>query len=82
MVRARDVRMQELMQAEKSGALTVDHAGMHLQTPRRHAWLGKLPSNVRVFHRLRTREDLFHEGWQEIAGMLEVSSGLRTNDLV
>jgi len=51
-------------------------SGMDRKTARKYRYLGKLPSECKVEHTWRTREDPFSEVWDEIRGMLKVNPGL------
>jgi hypothetical protein len=58
MISDRQVRkVIELMQSEPTKAIAAVKAGMRERTARKWARLGKLPSEVKIAHSWRTRED-------------------------
>jgi hypothetical protein len=71
----------KLLQSEKSLAAAAAKAGMDEKTARKYRRLGKLPSEVRVEHTWRTREDPFAEVWEEVKGKLENNPGLEAKTL-
>jgi hypothetical protein len=82
MVTDRQVRrLMKLLQSEKSLAAAAAKAGMDEKTARKYRRLGKLPSEVRVEHTWRTREDPFAEVWEEVKGKLENNPGLEAKTL-
>ncbi len=50
-------------------------AGMSERTARKYRRSGKLPSQVRVAHTWRTREDPFEAVWPEVEELLERDAG-------
>lgn len=66
----------ELMQTEPTKAIAAAKAGMSERTARKWARLGQLPSEVKVPHTWRTREDPFEKVWDRIRPMFEVNPGL------
>ena len=72
--------MKELKQA-KTKALAAAKSGMDEKTARRYEYLGKLPSEIKVEHTWRTREDPFGDVWPEIREKLQVNSGLEAKTL-
>ncbi len=52
-------------------------AGMSERTARKYRRSGKLPSQVRVAHTWRTREDPFEAVWPEVEELLERDAGLQ-----
>jgi Mu transposase, C-terminal domain len=66
----------ELMQTEPTKAIAAAKAGMSERTARKWARLGKLPSEVKIPHTWRTREDPFERVWDRIRPMFEVNPGL------
>jgi len=56
-------------------------AGMDEKTARKYLSQGKLPSELKTEHTWRTREDPFHEVWEEVRSMLEVNSGFEAKTL-
>ncbi len=75
-------RLFTLLQRENSQAVAAVKAGMDAKTARKYRRLGKLPSEVAVTHRWRTREDPFAEVWEEIHQELAVNPGLQANTLL
>jgi hypothetical protein len=66
----------ELMQTEPTKAIAAAKAGMSEGTARKWTRLGKLPSEVKIAHTWRTREDPFEGVWDRIRPMFELNSGL------
>ncbi len=56
-------------------------AGMDEKTARKYRRMGKVPSELRVEHTWRTREDPFAEVWEEVHWKLRVNSGLEAKTL-
>ena len=56
-------------------------AGMDEKTARKYRKLCKLPSEVKVDHTWRTREDSFVEVWSEIVPKLSLNPGLESKTL-
>lgn len=82
MVTDRQVRMlMKLIETEKTLATAAAKAGMDEKTARKYRRLGKLPSEVKVEHRWRTREDPFVEVWDEVKEKLELNGGLEAKTL-
>jgi len=82
MVTDRQVRMlMKLIETEKTLATAAAKAGMDEKTARKYRRLGKLPSEVKVEHSWRTREDPFAEVWQEVKEKLEINPGLEAKTL-
>jgi hypothetical protein len=82
MVSDRQVRrVMELMQTEKTKALAADKAGMDAKTARRYVRLGKVPSELRVGHTWRTRDDPFKAVWEKMREMLASHPGLEAKTL-
>ena len=57
-------RLMKLMQTESRLALVAAKAGMDEKTTRKYRDLGQLPSQVRMPHTWRTREDPFSAVWE------------------
>jgi hypothetical protein len=74
-------RLFTLLQAENSQAVAAVQAGMDVKTARKYRRLGKLPSEVRVTHNWRTREDPFTGVWEEVRQELAVNPGLEAKTL-
>ena len=66
----------ELMQTEPTKAIAAAKAGMSERTARKWAHLGKLPSEAKIVHTWRTRQDPFEEVWDRVRPMFEVNPGL------
>ena len=82
MVTDRQVRMlMKLIETEKTLVTAAAKAGMDEKTARKYRRLGKLPSEVKVEHRWRTREDPFVEVWDEVKEKLELNGGLEAKTL-
>ena len=60
-------RLFTLLQTENSQAVAAAQAGMDVQTARKYQRLGRLPSEVKIAHHWRTREDPFTGVWAEVA---------------
>jgi len=56
-------------------------AGMDVKTARKYRKLDKLPSEVKVDHTWRTREDPFAEVWSEIVPKLSLNPGFESKTL-
>ncbi|MDP8238950.1 MAG: IS21 family transposase, partial [Candidatus Hatepunaea meridiana] len=56
-------------------------AGMDEKTARKYRNLDKLPSEVKVDHTWRTREDPFADVWSEVVPKLSVNPGLESKTL-
>ena len=79
-----DVQVRRLMRSipqEKTLALAAAKAGMDEKTARKYVKAGRLPSQLRVAHTWRTREDPFAEVWEWIRAQLEVNEGLEAKTL-
>ena len=72
--------MKELKKT-KIKALAAAKSGMDEKTARKYERIGRLPSEVKVDHTWRTREDPFAEVWHEIREKLRVNSGLEAKTL-
>ena len=75
-----DTQVRLLMRMLKQGVplmTAAAKAGMSEGTARKYRGLGKLPSEARVAHTWRTREDPFEGVWPEVEGLLEADAGLQ-----
>ena len=82
MVTDRQARvLMEMLGKGKSLIVAAAKADMDEKTARKYRDLGKLPSEVKVDHTWRTREDPFSEVWGEIEEKLEVNPGLEAKTL-
>jgi hypothetical protein len=74
-------RLFTLLQTENSQAVSAAQAGMDVKTARKYQRLGRLPSEVKVTHSWRTREDPFTEVWDEVREELAVNPRLEAKTL-
>lgn len=82
MVTDRQVRMiMELLGKGKSLAAAAAKADIDEKTARKYRNTGKLPSEIKVDHTWRTREDPFNEIWDEVKEKLEINPGLEAKTL-
>ena len=82
MVTDRQVRrLMELLGKGKSLVASAAKADMDEKTARKYREFGKLPSEIKVDHTWRTREDPFIEVWEEVKGKLEITPGLEAKSL-
>ncbi len=58
-----------------------DKTNMDIKTARKYIKLKRLPSQIKVEHNWRTREDPFDEKWLEIKELLEMNSGLEAKTI-
>ena len=75
-----DAQVRLLMRMIKQGLplmTAAAKAGMSEGTARKYRRLGKLPSELRVAHTWRTREDPFEAVWPEVEELLEADAGLQ-----
>ncbi len=71
MVTDRQVRrLMKLIKRNKILAVAAAKSGIDEKTARKYRRLGKLPSEVKVAHTWRTREDPFADVWEEIRSQL------------
>jgi hypothetical protein len=71
----------ELLGKGKSLITAASKADMDEKTARKYRRLGKLPSDIKVEHTWRTREDPFSEVWKEVKEKLEINPGLEAKTL-
>ena len=79
-----DHQVKILMTLRKSGrtkTVAAAKAGMTEKTARKYLHSGKLPSELRIEHTWRTREDPFADVWPEIKNKLEINPGLQAKTL-
>jgi len=74
-------RLMEMLGKGKNLAAAAAKADMDEKTARKYRALGKLPSEIKVDHTWRTREDPFIEVWEEVKGKLEINPGLEAKTL-
>ena len=75
-------RLFTLLQTENSQAVAAVQAGLDVKTARKYRRLGKLPSEARITHNWRTREDPFAEVWEEVRQELAGNPGLEAKTLL
>jgi len=71
----------ELLGKGKSLTTAAAKADMDEQTARKYRALNKLPSEIKVDHGWRTREDPFAEVWEEVKEKLKINPGLEAKTL-
>jgi len=71
----------ELLGKGKSLAASAAKADMDEKTARKYRELGNLPSEIKVEHSWRTREDPFAEVWEEVKEKLKINPGLEAKTL-
>lgn len=71
----------ELLGKEKDLSSAAAKADMDEKTARKYRALGKLPSEIRVDHTWRTREDPFTEVWDQVKENLKINPGLEAKTL-
>jgi hypothetical protein len=71
----------EMLGKGKNLATAAAKADMDEKTARKYRQLGKLPSEIKVEHTWRTREDPFAEVWGEVKEKLEINPGLEGKTL-
>ena len=79
-----DQQVRILMRSIGKGrnySLSACKAGMDEKTGRKYRKLGKLPSEVKVDHTWRTREDPFVEVWAAVVPKLSLNPGLEAKTL-
>jgi transposase len=79
-----DAQVRRLMtstQQEKTLAAAAAKAGMDEKTARKYVKAGRLPSELKVDHTWRTREDPFAAVWDGVEAHLELNPGLEAKTL-
>lgn len=71
----------KLFQEGKTKVAAAHKAGMDEKTVRKYLRLGKLPSELKVEHTWRTREEPFGEVWEKVSSYLEINPGLESKTL-
>jgi len=74
-------RLMESLGKGKSLSSASAKADMDEKTARKYRDLRQLPSEIRVDHTWRTREDPFGEVWEEVKDKLEINQGLEAKTL-
>ena len=71
----------ELLGKGKNLCSSAAKADMDEKTARKYRNLNKLPSEIKVDHTWRTREDPFDEVWEDVKGKLKINPGLEAKTL-
>jgi len=74
-------RLRKLIQTEDTLAQAADKAGVDVKTARKYRDSDPLPSQRRVPHTWRTREDPFQDVWLELVEQLRLNPGLQAKTL-
>ena len=74
-------RLRKLIQTEDTLAQAADKAGVDEKTARKYRDSDPLPSQRRVPHTWRTREDPFQDVWPELVDLLRLNPGLQAKTL-
>ena len=74
-------RLRKLIQTEDTLAQAADKAGVDEKTVRKYRDSDTLPSQRRVPHTWRTREDPFQDVWPELRELLRLNPGLQAKTL-
>ena len=74
-------RLRKLIQTEDTLAQAADKAGVDEKTARKYRDSDPLPSQRRVPHTWRTREDPFQDVWAELVDQLRLNPGLQAKTL-
>ena len=74
-------RLRKLIQTEDTLAQAADKAGVDEKTARKYRDSDPLPSQRRVPHTWRTREDPFQDVWLELVEQLRLNPGLQAKTL-
>jgi hypothetical protein len=82
MVTDKQVRiLMKALHTDKTKATAAAKAGMDERTARKYERSGKLPSEVKVEHNWRNREDSFAEIWPDIRVQFELNPGLEAKTI-
>ena len=74
-------RLRKLIQTEDTLAQAADKAGVDEKTARKYRDSDSLPTQRRVPHTWRTREDPFQDVWPELLELLRLNPGLQAKTL-
>src|SRR3954470_22468743 len=74
-------RLRKLIQTEDTLAQAADKAGVDEKTARKYRDSDPLPSQRRVPHTWRTRQDPFQDVWTELVDQLRLNPGLQAKTL-
>ena len=69
------------MNTEQNREISAAKAGMDAKTARKYRRLGRVPSELEVGPRWRTRLDPFVDVWEEVRKMLDDSAGLEAKTI-
>ncbi len=69
-------RLFALVKTERNQEIAAAKAGMDAKTARKYLRLGRVPTELPVVLRGRTRPDAFTEVWEEVRRLLEVNPGV------
>lgn len=75
-------RLRKLSNTEKNQEIAASKAGMDPKTARKYMALNRLPSEVTRERHWRTREDPFHEVWDQVRQQIEENPGLEAKTLL
>src|SRR4051812_6851916 len=75
------LRLRQALHKGMSLSLAAAKAGLDRQTARKYRRLDKLPSEVRMAHSWRTRQDPFDAVWPALAEQLALQPGLEAKTL-
>src|ERR1700679_4219236 len=75
-------RLRKLIQTEDTLAQAADKAGVDEKTARKYRDSDSLPSQRRIPHAWRTREDPFQDVWTELEAQLRLNPGLQARTLL
>jgi hypothetical protein len=74
-------RLRKLSNTEKNQEIAASKAGMDPKSARKYVALNRLPSEVTRERHWRTREDPFHEVWDQVRQQIEENPGLEAKTL-
>jgi hypothetical protein len=74
-------RLRKVLQTEKTLTRAADQAGIDEKTARKYRDSDRLPSQRRIPHTWRTREDPFQDVWPELQDRLRLNPGLQAKTL-
>ncbi len=74
-------RLPKLIQTESTLAQAADKAGVDEKTARKYRDSDPLPSQRRVAHTWRTREDPFQDVWPQLVDQLRLNPGFQAKTL-
>ena len=74
-------RLRKLSNTEKNQEIAASKAGMDPKTARKYRAANRLPSEMARERHWRTREDPFHEAWEQVRQQIEENPGLEAKTL-